>query len=128
MCTSHFACRIVLQSGVAEANHHSPESVFRVDKLVAAADGGAANFDLGLRRRRVRQVRRRHDEDPTKFVQDVSQLPSESKLRERRRKVQVAEERSGIGNRINARLFAPISKISVESAHYDSLRPSTLSR
>lgn len=53
----------------------------RVGELFADTHGGTTNFDLSLRRRRGWKVRRRHDEDSTKFVQGVSQLPSESKLR-----------------------------------------------
>lgn len=74
------------QARAIETNYHLPKSMSRAE-LVTDTYRDLSNLDPGLRCRRGRQVRRCYDEDSTKFVQGVSQLPSESKLKTAREKV-----------------------------------------
>lgn len=69
----------VLQARAAESNSH-PSKPLRAE-LVTDTHRRFSSFDHDLRCRWRRQIRLRYDEDSTKFIQGVSQLPIESKLR-----------------------------------------------
>lgn len=74
-------CYFVSQISVAGTNCHSSKPMSRDNKLVTDTHRRQFDFDPSLCRERGQKVWRYHDEDSSKFVQGVSQLPSESKLR-----------------------------------------------